>query len=329
MVARASLTASIFLAGLLATSGALADPLTQIGSFPLGSVRGAIDDLAFDFAHQRLFVLESGAGRIAAVDLAAGTVVQTLTGLADPSSIARDPEDDRLYVGTSAGRLDAFQGDPLKPAPGIAMGPDIGPLHYDPGSERVYFAFEARKIAIVDTTHNKHWDDIQLNGRPGPLALEDDGTLIFVGAIGEGRILVADRLDNKQTASWATPSFSDPAALAIDASAGRLLAAFRNPASLAWFDLADGTPKGSVPACADPGRLLVDEDRGRIYLTCASGSVEIYGRDSTGSYAKQGSIETGPGAAAALLFPTSGRLYVAVPASAGHAAEIRIYEPGS
>ena len=329
MVARAGLSLGIVLAALTAAGGAFAAPLTEIGSFPLGPDQGAIDDLAFDFANQRLFVLESGAGQIAVVDLTSGAVSQTVTGLAEPSGLARDPEDDRLYVATSAGKLDAFEGAPLKPAAGIAVGPDIGLLHYDPGSERIYFAFGSKKIAIVDTTHNKHWDDIRLNGRPGPLALEDDGTRIFIGAVGEGRILVADRTDNKQTASWTTASFTDPVALAIDASGGRLLAAFRNPASLAWLDLADGSVKGSVPACADPGRLLADSDRGRIYLTCASGSIEIYSRDSAGNYAKQGSIDTAPGAVAALLSPTSGRLYLAVPASAGHAAEVRIYEPGS
>jgi len=329
MVARGPLSLGIVLAALTAAGSAFAAPLTQIGSLPLGSVQGAIDDLAFDFANQRLFVLESEAGQIAVVDLTTGAVSQTVTGLTKPSGLARDPEDDRLYVATGAGKLEAFEGVPLKPAAGIAIGPEIGLLHYDPGSERVYFAFGSKKIAIVDTTHNKHWNDIRLDGRPGPLALEDDGTRIFIGVVGEGRILVADRGDNKQTASWTTATSTDPVALTIDAGAGRLLAAFRNPASLAWLDLADGTSKGSLPACADPGRLLADSDRGRVYLTCGSGSVEIYGRDSAGNYAKQGSIETAPGATAALLSPTSGRFYLAVPASTGHAAEVRIYEPGS
>lgn len=329
MVAHARLSIGIVLAAFVGASGAFAAPLTEIGTFPLGSGQGAIDDLAFDFANQRLFVLENGAGQIAVIDLTTGAVSQTVTGLATPSSLARDPEDDRLYVATGTGKLETFEGVPLKPAAGIEVGPEIGLLHYDPGSERIYFALGSKKVAIVDTTHNKHWDDIRLDGRPGPLALEDDGTRLFIGAVGEGRILVADRDGNKQTASWTTASFADPVALAIDADAGRLLAAFRTPASLAWLDLADGTAKGSGPACAEPGRLFADSDRGRVYLTCASGSIEIYGRDSAGNYAKQGSIETAPGAVAALLSPTSGRLYLAVPASAGHAAEIRIYAPGS
>jgi len=36
-----------------------------------------------------------------------------------------------------------------------------------------------------------------------------------------------------------------------------------------------------------------------------------------------------PGATAAVLVPTSGRLYLAAPAAGGHAAEVRIYAPAS
>ena len=323
----ASFASGALLLGALALSDSVsAASLTQGGTIALGNVAGAIDDLAFDFANQRLFVLESGAGRIAVVDLNSGAVEQTVEGLAGPTGLARDPEDDRLYVSTAAGKLAAFEGVPLKEAKGVDIGPDLGPPHYDPGSERIYLGYEGKKIGIVDTTHNKLWNSIRLDGRPGAIALEDDGTRMFVGAEGEGRILVADRADNKQSGSWAAVSLSDPAALAIDGGASRLLAAFAQPASLAWFDLADGSMKGSVPTCAKSGRLLADADRGLVYVTCGEGSVVIYKRDNSG-YAKLDSLSTGPGAVAALLAPTSGRLYLAVPAGEGHGAEIRIYVP--
>jgi hypothetical protein len=324
--ARALIASGLLLGALAWPAGASAASLSPSGTIPLGNVAGAIDDLAFDFANQRLFVLESGAGHIAVVDLNSGAVEQTVEGLAGSTGLARDPEDDRLYVSTAAGKLAAFEGVPLKEAKGIDIGLDLGPPHYDAGSERIYFGYEGKKIGIVDTTHNKLWNSIRLDGRPGAMALEDDGTRMFVGAAGEGRILVADRADNKESGSWDAPSLSNPAALAIDGNASRLLAAFTQPATLAWFDLADGSMKGSAPSCAKPGRLLADADRGLIYVTCGEGSVEIYKRDN-GGYAKLESLATGPGAVTALLAPTSGRLYLAVPAGEGHGAEIRIYAP--
>jgi DNA-binding beta-propeller fold protein YncE len=331
MVGRSALKLAL-LAGLIGLGGlnpASAQTLSQIGSIPLGDVGGPINGLALDYANQRLFVLESGAGRLAVVDLAGGTVSQTLEGITAPTGLARAPADNRLYVGTGEGKLAIFSGVPLEPQNPMALGPDLGMLRYDAGSERVYLAFGAKKIAIIDTTHNKHWEDIRLDGRPGPLALEDGGSRIFIGASGDKRIIVADRDGNKQTTSWATGDNADPASLALDEDAGRLLAAFRQPAGLAWFDLANGTMKGRVDTCAKPAEILADGSRGAVYLTCADGHIEIFKRDGAGNYAKSGSVDTVSGAASALLVPISGRLYLAMPSAGGKPAEIRIYAPAS
>jgi DNA-binding beta-propeller fold protein YncE len=328
-MARPVLLAAALIISLAATRPAAAAPLTQIGSIPLGSVAGEINALAMDYANQRLFVLEGGAGKLVAVDLNGGAVTQTLDGLSAPQGLARDPQDDRLYVANGNGKFAVYQGAPLKPAPELAVGRDLGPPQYDAGSERVYLGYEKRRIAIVDTTHNKVWQSILLDGAPGPLALEDGGSRIFVGAAGEKRILVADRDGNKQTGSWDSGDNADPAGLALDEDAGRLLAVFRQPPELGWLDLADGSVKGRIEACAKPGALLADSGRGRVYLACGEGRIEIFQRTAGGSYAKAGALDTVPGATAALLVPSSGRIYLAAPAAGGHAAEVRIYAPGS
>jgi len=331
MVRRLALK-SIFLAAWLAVAAfrpAAGEPLNKIGSIALGVVAGPIDGLALDYANQRLFVLEGGAGRLVAIDLATGAVSQTIEGLAAPTGLARAPADNRLYVGTGEGKIAIYSGVPLAPRTGISLGPDLGPLHYDAGSERIYLGFGAKKIAIIDTTHNKHWRDIRLDGRPGPLVLEDGGSRAFIGAVGEKRILIAERDGNKQSGSWATGDNADAVALALDEDAGRLIAAFQRPAGLAWFDLADGTLKGRAEACAKPGQLLADGSRGAVYLTCADGRIDVFHRDAAGNYAKTGSIDTVAGATAALLVPISGRVYLAIPSFDGQPAEIRIYAPAS
>ena len=293
------LTAAAVLAGL-AFGRAEAAPLTQIGSIPLGDAKGAIADLGMDYANQRLFVLEPDAGTLAVVDLAGAKLAQTITGLADPRGLARAPTDNRLYVSTSGGKLMIYAGAPLKAEGSVDVGANQGMLHYDAGSERIYLGLGGRKIAIIDSTHNKHWDNIRLDAEPGPLALEDNGSRIFIGAA---------------------------EAVALDEDGGRLLAAFRQPAVVAWFDLSDGSPKGTAPACAEPGQLLTDDSRHRAYLICGDGKIQVFARDAAGAYADIGSVPTDKGAVAALLVPTSGRLFLGVPAEAGHGAEIRIYAP--
>lgn len=320
------LTAAAVLAGL-AFGQAAAAQLTQIGSIPLGEAKGTIADLGMDYANQRLFVLEPDAGTLAVVDLASAKLAQSVTGLASPRGLARAPTDNRLYVSTVGGKLMIYAGVPLKAEGSLEAGADQGMMHYDAGSERIYLALGGRKIAIIDSTHNKHWDNIRLNAEPGPLVLEENGSRIFIGAANEPRILVADRDGNKQTASWSTGANGPAEAVALDEDGGRLLAAFSKPPALAWFDLADGTLKGTAPACAEPGQLLTDDSRHRVYLVCGEGKIQIFARDSAGTYADVGSVPTDKGAVAALLVPTSGRLFLGVPAEGGHGAEIRIYAP--
>ena len=329
MVRRRALTCIAVAGLLLAVSPrpAASDPLNAVGRIELGAVAGEINGLALDYANQRLFVLEGGAGRLAVVDLSDGKVSQTIEGLAAPTGLARAPADNRLYVGTGDGRIAVYAGVPLAPQPGISLGPDLGPLHYDAGSERIYLGYDAKKIAILDTTHNKHWRDIRLDGRPGPLVLEDGGSRAFIGVAGERRIIVADRDGSQETGSWTTGDNSDAVSLALDEDAGRLVAAFQQPAGLAWFDLTDGMLKGRVEACAEPGQLLADVSRGAIYLTCADGRIDAFHRDASGNYSKTGSVGTVAGATTALIVPISGRIYLAVPSANGRAAEIRIFAP--
>jgi DNA-binding beta-propeller fold protein YncE len=304
----------------------LADELTKTGSIALGNVPGPIGALTLDYANQRLFVLESGTGRLDVVDLEASKVSQTVDKIDAPTGMARAPTENRLYVG---GKVAVYSGVPLVAETTIPLGQDLGALEYDASNERVYLPLGANKFAILDATHNKHFDNMRLDGRAGAFAMEDGGTRVFMAAAGEKRIMIADRQTNKQVGSWQTGDFSDAESLALDEDGGRLIAAFGQPAAIAWFDLADGSLKGHADSCGKPGQLMADGARAVLYLTCGDGSIDIFKRDASGNYAKSGSLETAPGATTALLVPLSGRLYLAVPSVNGQPAEIRIYAPGS
>lgn len=331
MVRRRALTSFCAAAALavLFTQPVLADELTKAGSIALGNVPGPIGALTLDYANQRLFVLESGAGRLDVVDLEASKLSQTVDRIDAPTGMARAPTENRLYVGTGGGKVAVYSGVPLVPETTIALGQDLGALQYDASNERVYLPLGANKFAILDATHNKHFDNMRLDGRAGAFTMEDGGTRVFLAAVGEKRIMIADRENNKQTGSWQTGDFSDAASLALDEEGGRLIAAFRQPASIAWFDLADGSLKGHADSCGKPGQLMADGSRAVLYLTCGDGSIEIFKRDASGNYAKGGSLETAPGATTGLLVPLSGRIYLAVPSVNGQPAEIRIYAPAS
>ena len=67
---------------------AIAEPLNKIGSIALGSVAGPINALALDYANQRLFVLEGGAGQLIVVDLATGSFIPIANDAPDITAVA-------------------------------------------------------------------------------------------------------------------------------------------------------------------------------------------------------------------------------------------------
>src|SRR6266404_921408 len=244
------------------------------------------------------------------------------------AQLAHEPPNGQLYVTLGDGNLAVYQGDPLRRTATLNIGSTLGPPYYDAGTTRVYLGYDRRAIAVIDTAHDKTLPSIALDGDPGPLAFENMGPRLFAAALGENRILVADRVANREIASWNTGDNGDATALALDEDAGRIIGAFRQPAGIVWFDLLDGSLKGRAEACVEPGELIQDNARARIYLTCNEGRIEIFQRGAGGSYAKIGAIDTAPRAVAALLSPIGDRLYLAVPAAVGRSAEIRIYVPG-
>ena len=313
------------LAALGAVNQASAAQLFPVGTIPLGQVTGPIADLALDYANQRLIALESDAGAIAVIDLSTGAVVQTVGGLPAPRGLAHEPPNGQLYAALGDGTLAVLQGLPLRRTAIVKVGPGLAAPYYDPGTTRVYLGYGHRAIAAIDTAHDRMLPGIALDGDPGPLAFETSGTRLFAGALGENRILLADRAAAKQLGSWSTADAGEVAALALDEDSALLVATFRQPPILAWFDLANGSPRGRTGACAEPAKLIPDSLHARLYLICGEGRIESFQRDSHGNYAVAGEIVTERGATAAVLTPTGDRLYLAVPAAGAHKAQLRIY----
>jgi YVTN family beta-propeller protein len=62
-------------------------PLVLETKIPLGQVSGRIDHLGIDVKRQRLFVAELGNNSLGVVDLAAGKVLRTISGLSEPQGV--------------------------------------------------------------------------------------------------------------------------------------------------------------------------------------------------------------------------------------------------
>src|SRR5579864_2827953 len=107
-------------------------PLVLEAKIPLGDVFGRIDHMAFDAAHQRLFVAELGNDSIGIVDLKARKTIKTIPRLREPQGVGYVASADTLYVASAIdGSLHLFEGPSFKPGPVIPLGKDADNIRVD------------------------------------------------------------------------------------------------------------------------------------------------------------------------------------------------------
>ena len=101
-------------------------PLVLEAKIPLGSISGRIDHLAIDPKRKWLFVAELGNDSLGVVNLVAGKVLRTITGLSEPQGVGYEPITDAVYVANARGQ--ARRG--AAPSNGVRT-PDAAPNDLD------------------------------------------------------------------------------------------------------------------------------------------------------------------------------------------------------
>jgi YVTN family beta-propeller protein len=314
---------------VLSPSRAVAQPapLELEAKIPLGDVSGRIDHLAIDLARKRLFVAELGNDSVGIVDLEGHKVLRTITGLRAPQGVGYVASTDTLYVANADdGTVRLFQGGDYVAAGKIELGDDADNVRVDEAGGRVFVGYGKGGIAVIDAQHHGKIGDIQLKAHPEGFQLAGGGGRIFVNLPDAHEIAVVDRGTGKVIAGWPTRDAHENFPLAIDESAGNVLAAFRSPAMLGAFAMEGGVPRRDVIICGDADDVFVDARRGRIYVSCGQGFIDVLDARG-GTYGRIAHIATVSGARTALFAPELDRLFLAVRARAGQTAAIWVFRP--
>jgi YVTN family beta-propeller protein len=306
---------------------ASAEALELEAKIPLGDVRGRIDHLAVDVNRQRLYVAELGNDSVGVVDLKARKTIQTLTGLKEPQGIGYEPASDTVYVANGGdGTVRLYQGADLASLGNIALGEDADNVRIDSVSHHVLVGHGSGALAVIDPVSRKLLVDVALKGHPESFQIAQDGEHIFVNIPDDREIAVVDSLQNRQQASWKPTGLRSNFPLAIDESRQTMLVVFRSPPRLAGFDLKSGTLMSSVDTCGDSDDLFPDTQRGRLYISCGDGHIDVLSAQHSG-YIRMAHIETVSGARTSLWVPAIDRLLLAVRATGSEPAAIWVYRP--
>lgn len=289
-----------------------ASPLHLVQKIALPNVKGRIDHLAVDLPHRLLFVAEYGNGSVDVVDLAAGKVIDRISGLHEPQGVA--VAGDELVVGCGDGTVHFYKVADRRPVAQIAVGDDADNVRGDPRNGHVIVGFGSGALAVVDLAAHRMIRSLPLPGHPEGFRMMGANALINVPD--RGLIISADMDAGKITATWPTGAHRLNFPLAIDPSRKLVTVAYRLPSALEVRDLTDGTVRSTTSACGDADDLFIDHES--LLLVCGAGHVDVFAASSPGTGSQR--VATSPGARTGLLVPELSTLFVAAPARTGGAA---------
>jgi hypothetical protein len=112
--------------------------------------------------------------------------------------------------------------------------------------------------------------------------------------------------------------------MALDPVRRQVLVIFRAPAELGVFSMTGGKLIATAETCGDADDLFIDAKRGRVYVSCGAGFLDVL--EAT-TYRHTARIPTVPGARTSFFVPELDRLLVAVRASTSEPAAIWVFRP--
>jgi hypothetical protein len=235
---------------------------------------------------------------------------------------------DEVWVAQGGGGvLDVYRGATLERLECIKLGPDGDNLRVDAAAQQVWLGYASGALASIEAAGRKPLGRARLPGHPEGFALEEKGKRVFANVPAERGVCVVDREKQEQVAFWPLASAQANYPLLLVEGEKRIFVGCRSPGRLVQLDTQTGKELAALELSGDVDDLWLDEARGRIYASCGEGKLDVFAREKPDSAWKRvASVETAPGARTSCFSAARKQLFLAVPKSAGHAAEIRVYE---
>jgi DNA-binding beta-propeller fold protein YncE len=276
---------------------------------------------------QRLFVAELGNDAVGIVDLENRKLTRTITGLKEPQGVSYEPSTDMLYVANAGdGSVRLFEGSDYAARERIELGSDDDNIRVDPAANRVFIGYGSGALAVIDPATRSKVGDIPLKAHPESFEIDPDTSQIFVNVPDAHAIEVVDRVSQKQVGKWPLTDQGANFPMALDNIRRQVLVIFRASAELGVFSMTGGKLIATTETCGDADDLFIDPKRGRVYVSCGSGFLDVF--ETKGLvYRRIARIPTVSGARTSLFVPELDRLLVAVRASSEEPAAVWVFRP--
>jgi DNA-binding beta-propeller fold protein YncE len=313
-------------------------PLQWVQTIPLPNVEGYFDHPAVDVKGQRLFVPGEYQETIEVVDLRAGKVIHSITGLGGhPRKTVYIPSSNQIWVDLGNGACKVFSAETYELLNNVALNPTSPPEAsrepdngiYDSAANLIYYGDRGDRskpgtkgsIEIFDTKAGKYVGAITVDDSdPAGLALDTKTPRMFVVLGATSQVAVIDRNKRTVTALWPITGGPLPHALELDAANHRLFIGSRvkaghvyKPGKMVVMDSESGRIIQALDSEGGVDEIQYDPQSRRIYFTGTTGGVDVFRQIDPDHYERIATVPTSPIAKTSILVPELKRFYVIVP----------------
>jgi DNA-binding beta-propeller fold protein YncE len=297
---------------------------------PVPNVAGRLDHFTADAKRKRLIVSALGNNTVEIIDVFAGRVVHSITGVSEPQGPLYVPEVDKLFVADAGdGKLNVFDGGTYTLRKSIDLGTDPDNVRYDAASKKVFVGFgeEDGGIAMIDpATEERVGEVFKTGGHPESFQIEASGEHIFVNVPDQGNIV--ESIDRKTGAvtKWPLKGLRGNYAMALNEEDHRLFTVTRKAPMLVVLDTRTGKEVARIRAAGECDDVYFDASRKRIYVIGGEGFISVIEQKDPNHYELIEEVPSAIGVRTGYFFSKRDRFYVGLPAKGSEPAQIWTYE---
>ena len=305
-------------------------PLQLEEQIPVPSVTGRLDHFSADAKRKKLFVSALGNNTLEVIDVFAGKVVHSITGLAEPQGPLYVPAVDKLYVANAEdGKVRVYDGATYSLRKTIDFGKDPDNLRYDDASKTVFVGFgeDDGGIAMIDPKTDERVGRVyKTEGHPESFQVESKGSYIYVNVPDAGNVVEAIDRKSGSVRKWALTGLRGNYAMALDEDNHRLFTITRKAPMIVVLNTETGAEVARLRAAGECDDVYFDAARNRVYVIGAEGFISVFQENDPDHYALVATVPSGIGIRTGYFYAKRDRLYVGVPAKGNEPAEIWTYE---
>jgi DNA-binding beta-propeller fold protein YncE len=294
---------------------------------PMPAVKGRIDHVDVNLKDQIVYIAALGNNTLEVISLADGKVVHTISGLDEPQGVCYIPQTKEIFVANGgSGDCYFYNANTYKKIATVHLSSDADDVRYDSTAQKIYVAYGAGGIAIIDAKNHGEVGNIKLPSHPEGFQIDKRNGRLYVNLPNTGVIGVIDISKLKLTGEWNKNYRQGNFPMAFNPEGDQILVGYRHPATLAIIDAKTGKRIAAEELTNDTDDLFYDSNNQRIYASCGGGYVNIFQLQAAGGYQQIAAVRTRDGARTSLLIPQLNLFVVCEPAVFSHTAELMVYK---